>query len=70
MSLIIKFCGKIATIVSVCTIYNIFDFFRITRTVRTVSQMITSPGGQNEADYRHSMQTVLDQFMSEERNPH
>ncbi|XP_023311776.1 ankyrin-3 isoform X3 [Anoplophora glabripennis] len=43
---------------------------KITRTVRTVSQIITSPGGQNESDYRHSMQTVLDQFMSEERNPH
>ncbi|KAJ8977879.1 hypothetical protein NQ317_016149 [Molorchus minor] len=43
---------------------------KITRTVRTVNQVITSPGGQNEPDYRHSMQTVLDQFMSEERSTH
>ncbi|CAG9824123.1 unnamed protein product, partial [Phaedon cochleariae] len=42
---------------------------KTTRTVRTASQMITSPN-QNEEDFRHSMQTVLDQFMSEERNPH
>ncbi|KAG5900648.1 hypothetical protein JTB14_005921 [Gonioctena quinquepunctata] len=43
---------------------------KITRTIRTASQTITSPGGQNEAEFRHSMQAALDQFMSEERNPH
>ncbi|KAJ8966561.1 hypothetical protein NQ314_003456 [Rhamnusium bicolor] len=43
---------------------------KITRTVRTASQIITSPEGQNEGDYRHSMQTVLDHFMSKERSPH
>ncbi|XP_074025695.1 uncharacterized protein isoform X3 [Leptinotarsa decemlineata] len=43
---------------------------KITRTVRTASQMISSPSNQSEADFRHSVQTALDQFMAEERNPH
>ncbi|XP_064215969.1 ankyrin-3 isoform X5 [Tribolium castaneum] len=43
---------------------------KITRTIRTVSQTVTSPGGRSEEEMRQSMQNVLDQFMSEERNPH
>ncbi|XP_068892801.1 ankyrin-3-like isoform X5 [Tenebrio molitor] len=43
---------------------------KIMRTVRTVSQTITSSGGRNDEEMRQSMQNVLDQFMSEERNPH
>ncbi|XP_050502445.1 ankyrin-3 isoform X4 [Diabrotica virgifera virgifera] len=44
---------------------------KITRTIKTASQVITSPLTiQNESDLRHSMQTTLDQFMEEERQPH
>ncbi|KAH1010689.1 hypothetical protein HUJ05_004945 [Dendroctonus ponderosae] len=40
---------------------------KITRTIRTlVSHSIVSP---NESELRQTMQNVLDQFMSEERNP-
>lgn len=45
-----------------------FWLFRITRTIRTVTQTVTSPDGRNENELRQSMQNVLDQFMTEERN--
>lgn len=41
---------------------------KITRTIKTlISHSIVSP---NESELRQTMQNVLDQFMSEERNPH
>ncbi|XP_057656758.1 ankyrin-3-like isoform X1 [Diorhabda carinulata] len=43
---------------------------KITRTIKTATQFITSPLTQSETDLRHSMQTTLDQFMEQERNPH
>ncbi|XP_063920116.1 ankyrin-3-like isoform X2 [Zophobas morio] len=43
---------------------------KITRTIRTVTQTVSSPVGRSEEEMRQSMQNVLDQFMTEERNPH
>lgn len=55
-------CLKQYTII----IDNLF-VFRITKTVRTlISHSIVSP---NESEFHQTMQDVLDQFMSEERNP-
>ncbi|CAH1098989.1 unnamed protein product [Psylliodes chrysocephalus] len=43
---------------------------KVTRTVKTATQVISSPSNQTETDLRHNIQSVLDQFMAEERNPH
>nr|CAI5866215.1 unnamed protein product [Callosobruchus analis] len=45
---------------------------KISRTMRTATSQhtVVSPHDASEGDFHHSIQTVLDQFMAEERNPH
>ncbi|XP_049819591.1 ankyrin-3-like isoform X5 [Aethina tumida] len=42
---------------------------KITKIVKTMSQVVTTPGGHSE-ELKEHMQSVIDQFMAEERNPH
>ncbi|CAG9856109.1 unnamed protein product [Phyllotreta striolata] len=43
---------------------------KVTKTIKTASQVVTGSAGQTESELKHNIQTVLDQFMAEERNPH